>query len=103
MAAMPLYRLFLIAGLIALAGTLSGFIGTYPLFKAIDTYGSWLYVWLGAAFVATVIALYINDSRKERRSKQLLELIDQSKQIIQKWKHIGKTLAATKMWKGIET
>lgn len=97
MAARPLYRFLLIAGLIVLAGILGGFIGTYPLFKAIDTYGSWLYVWLGAAFVATVIVLYINDSRKERRPKQLLALIHQSKQIIQKWKHIGKTLAATKM------
>jgi heme exporter protein D len=97
MAARPLFRLFLIAGLIVLAGILGGFMGTYPLFKAIDPYGSWLYVWLGAAFVATVIVLCINDSRKEKRSKQLLALIRQSKQIIQKWKHIGKTLAATKM------
>ncbi len=40
MAARPLFRLFLIAGLIVLAGILGGFIGTYPLFKAIDTYGS---------------------------------------------------------------
>jgi len=62
MAARPLFRLFLIAGRIVLAGILGGFIG-----------------------------------------KQLLASIDQSKQIIQKWKHIGKTLAATKMWKGIET
>jgi nitrate/nitrite transporter NarK len=69
MAARPLYRFLLIAGLVVLAGILGGFIGTYPLFKAIDTYGSWLYVWLGAAFVATVIVLYINDSRKEKKNK----------------------------------
>jgi 4-hydroxybenzoate polyprenyltransferase len=66
MAVRSLYRLFLIGGLIVLAGILGGFIGAYLLFKAIDVYGSWFYLGLGVAFVVIVVVFYIYDSRKEK-------------------------------------
>jgi 4-hydroxybenzoate polyprenyltransferase len=69
MAARSLYRLFLIGGLIALAGILGGFIGVYLLLKAIDAFGSWLYLGLGVAFAVIAVVWYIYDSLKEKKSR----------------------------------
>jgi hypothetical protein len=68
MSTRPLYKVFLIAGLIVLAGILGGFLGVYVLFKAISTIGGWFYLVAGAAFVAAIVALYVYDIRKEKKS-----------------------------------
>jgi hypothetical protein len=97
MAARPLYRFLLIAGLVVLAGILGGFIGTYPLFKQLTRMEvGCMFGWVlpssrqSLSCTSTIHA-------KKRRTKQLLALVHQCKQIIQKWKHVGKTLATIKM------
>jgi uncharacterized membrane protein len=68
MSTRSLYKVFLIAGLIVLAGILGGFLGVYALFQAIGAYGGWFYLVAGGAFVCVIVVLYIYDIRKEKKS-----------------------------------
>jgi NADH:ubiquinone oxidoreductase subunit 2 (subunit N) len=69
MSARSLYRLFLIGGLIVLAGIFGGFLGAYLIFKAIDTYGIWFYVGVGVAFAVIVVVFYVYDLYREKKPK----------------------------------
>jgi zinc transporter ZupT len=68
MSTRSLYKVFLIAGLIVLAGILGGFLGVYVLFQAVSAYGVWFYLVAGGAFVFVIVVLYVYDIRKEKRS-----------------------------------